>query len=185
VNAVPELPELLTRGNEREFLEWLFRTKSVNRDAIGALDVDEYVRSYRDPARMTAGFAYYRAVPSDSEQNKSAAPLMPPTLALGAEKGVGLALYHALKGHAHDLRRADRRVWPLPSRGVSRRACQTDSGFLGKSGFVKVGSYLVSGIVGVAVGCLYSLIGVKSPALPLVQRYIDFLVVRMRLSVSA
>jgi hypothetical protein len=82
LNAVPELPELLTRGKEREFLSWLFRTKSVNPHAIGPAALDEYLRTYGDPARMSAGFEYYRAVLTDIAQNKSAR-LKVPTLALG------------------------------------------------------------------------------------------------------
>ncbi len=104
LNAVPELPELLTRGKEREFLAWLFRTKAARPDAIGPDDLDEYVRSYGDPARMTAGFGYYRAVPADIAQNRAAPPLTMPVLALGAEKGVGTALFDALQGRADLLR---------------------------------------------------------------------------------
>jgi pimeloyl-ACP methyl ester carboxylesterase len=101
-NSVPELPELLTRGKEREFLGWLFRTKTVNHDAISPADLDEYLRTYSDPARMTAGFEYYRAVLTDIEQNKSGYLNMP-VLALGAEKGVGTTLYTALRKHVADL----------------------------------------------------------------------------------
>ena len=103
LNAVPELPELLTRGHERDFLAWLFRTKTANPDAIGPTDLDEYLRSYGDPARMAAGFAYYRAVPTDMEQNRAAPSLAMPVLALGAEKGVGTALHDALQGRAEHL----------------------------------------------------------------------------------
>jgi pimeloyl-ACP methyl ester carboxylesterase len=102
LNSVPELPELLTRGKEREFLGWLFRTKTVNPDAISPADLDEYLRTYSDPARMTAGFEYYRAVLTDIEQNKSGYLNMP-VLALGAEKGVGTTLYDALRKHVDDL----------------------------------------------------------------------------------
>ncbi len=103
LNAVAELPELLTRGKEREFLAWLFRTKSANPEAIGSADLDEYARTYKNSARMTAGFGYYRAVQTDIEQNKAAGRLVMPTLALGGEKSVGTALYEALKGHADHL----------------------------------------------------------------------------------
>ena len=101
-NSVPELPELLTRGKEREFLSWLFRTKAVNPDAIAPAALDEYLRTYGDPARMSAGSEYYRAVLADMAQNKGSR-LRAPTLALGGENGVGSALYEALKSHADDL----------------------------------------------------------------------------------
>ena len=103
LNAIPELPELLTRGKERAFLAWLFRAKAANPDAIGPADLDEYMRSYGDPARMSAGFSYYRAVPADVAQNRAAPSLPMPILALGGEKGVGTALRDALRGHAEHL----------------------------------------------------------------------------------
>jgi len=103
LNAVPDLPELLTRGKEREFLAWLFRTKAADPAAIGPADLDEYMRTYGDPARMSAGFEYYRAVPADMEQNRAAAKLSMPVLALGAEKGTRTALHEALQGHADRL----------------------------------------------------------------------------------
>lgn len=102
-NAVPEIPELLTTGHERELLAWLFRTKSVDPDTIGPADLDEYMRSYGDPARMTAGFAYYRAVPANIAQNRAASALSMPVLALGAEKGTGKAMLRALEPHAPHL----------------------------------------------------------------------------------
>lgn len=103
LNAVPDLPELLMQGKTRDFLAWLFRTKAADPRAIGPADVDEYVRRYDDPARMTAGFDYYRAVPASLAQNRAAARLTMPTLALGGEHGVGTALHDALRGHADRL----------------------------------------------------------------------------------
>ncbi len=102
-NAVPELPEMLTRGKERELLSWLFRTKSADANAIGPEDLDEYMRSYSDPRRMAAGFAYYRAVPMNIQKHQTAPALAMPTLALGGEKGVGMALYQSLRDRAESL----------------------------------------------------------------------------------
>ena len=99
-NAVEELPELLTEGRERVFLEWFFRTKSMVKGAITETDIEHYTASYSRPGRMSAGFNYYRAVPEDILQNSEApAPLMP-ILALGGEKGVGDSLLKALKAKA-------------------------------------------------------------------------------------
>ena len=99
-NAVEELPELLTQGREREFLDWLFRSKTMVKDAIGEADLDHYVQSYSRPGRMTAGFAYYRALLQSIAQNKAAATPSMPMLALGGEGGVGETLYMALKAKA-------------------------------------------------------------------------------------
>jgi pimeloyl-ACP methyl ester carboxylesterase len=102
-NAVEELPELLTRGREREFLGWLFRTKSVVQGAITAADLDEYVRRYSAPGRMSAGFEYYRAVPTSAQQNiRASAPCMS-ILALGGEGSLGDKLYLSLKAKSQHL----------------------------------------------------------------------------------
>ena len=99
-NAVEELPELLTEGRERVFLEWFFRTKSAIAGAITKSDIDYYAASYRRPGRMSAGFDYYRAVPTDIRQNSEAPTPEMPILALGGEKGVGDSLLKAMKAKA-------------------------------------------------------------------------------------
>lgn len=95
-NAVEELPELLTDGKEREFLEFLFRSKSLVPGAISDHDLDIYARSYARPGRMKAGFEYYRAVPTSAEQNREA-QLPMPVLALGSQTGVRDSLVRALR----------------------------------------------------------------------------------------
>lgn len=97
-NAVPGLPETLTRGREEAFLRWFFDNKTQVRSAISEDDLAEYLRSYRQPERMSAGFEYYRAVPTDLRQNAAtvAQPLPMPILALGASKGTGDGLLKAM-----------------------------------------------------------------------------------------
>jgi len=97
-NAVPGLPEELTRGREEVFLRWFFDNKTEVRSAISEEDLTEYLRSYRQPDRMTAGFEYYRAVPTDILQNAETTrkPLQMPILALGASKGTGDGLLKAM-----------------------------------------------------------------------------------------
>ncbi len=102
-NAVPELPERLTVGRERVYLDWLFETKTRIAGAIGSDDIDEYLRCYRQPERMSAGFNYYRAVPASIAALADAPPLAMPVLALGAEHGVGKGLAEALAPHCSDL----------------------------------------------------------------------------------
>ena len=99
-NAVEGLPELLTQGREHVFLDWLFRSKTMVKNAIGEADLDHYVQSYSRPGRMTAGFAYYRALLHSIAQNQAATPPSMPVRALGGEGGVGEALYTALKARA-------------------------------------------------------------------------------------
>lgn len=87
-HAVPDLPEELTAGRERQYLSWFFRTKAVRQNAIAPEDVNEYVRRYSAPGAMRAGFEYYRAVPADITQNQQSikTKLSMPVLAIGGDQ---------------------------------------------------------------------------------------------------
>jgi pimeloyl-ACP methyl ester carboxylesterase len=89
-----DIPELLTTGNEREYLSWHYRGLAYNREAITEADIDTYVSSYSSPGGMRAGFEYYRAFPENAEQNKalSETKLKIPVLAIGGD------IYPALGG---------------------------------------------------------------------------------------
>jgi pimeloyl-ACP methyl ester carboxylesterase len=102
-NAVPDLPEQLTQGRERIYLEWLFKAKTRVADAIRPEDIDVYMRCFGQPERMSAGFNYYRAVPASSAALAKAPPLTMPVLALGAEFGVGGGLAQAMQTRCKNL----------------------------------------------------------------------------------
>ncbi len=87
LHQLPDLPEALTAGKEREYLSWFYTTFAYNPYAITQADVDEYVRHYSAPGGMRAGFEYYRAFPITEEQNKvhASVKLPMPVLALGGE----------------------------------------------------------------------------------------------------
>ena len=104
-HAVPEVPEMLTAGREREYLGWFFRTKAARPDAIPAAVIDLYARAYSVPGGMKAGFAYYRAVFDDIDQNaiSKKTPLAMPVLALGGDHAVGDALRQAMTAAASDV----------------------------------------------------------------------------------
>jgi pimeloyl-ACP methyl ester carboxylesterase len=85
-HMTPDLPEALTRGRERTYLSWFYRTFAYRPDAITAADLDEYVRTYSQPGAMRAGFAYYRALLQDVADNRAVLAhdkLAMPVLALG------------------------------------------------------------------------------------------------------
>jgi pimeloyl-ACP methyl ester carboxylesterase len=104
-HAVPDIPEMLTAGREREYLSWYFHTKAAHPDAIAPSAVDVYVKAYSTPGAMHAGFAYYRAVFDDTDQNalSKQTPLAMPVLALGGESAVGDALRKAMATAATDV----------------------------------------------------------------------------------
>jgi pimeloyl-ACP methyl ester carboxylesterase len=100
-NRLNDLPEILVRGHEREYLTWIFMNKTVKNWVITSDDLDEYVRVFTKPGAVRASFAYYRAAfsPEGLAQNKEWAQqkLKMPILAVGSSNGVGDLLYKTLR----------------------------------------------------------------------------------------
>jgi pimeloyl-ACP methyl ester carboxylesterase len=90
-NTLPDLPEILTQGRERELLDWLFERKSEHPDRISRARRSRYVECYSRPGGMSQGFAYYRAVAQSAQQNLafSEKKLPMPVLALGGKSATG------------------------------------------------------------------------------------------------
>lgn len=89
-HLTPDLPEALTAGREEIYLGWFYRSFAYRPDAIGPLDLAEYLRTYREPGAMRAGFAYYRALPQDIADNQASIArlkLPMPVLAMGGAVG--------------------------------------------------------------------------------------------------
>jgi pimeloyl-ACP methyl ester carboxylesterase len=94
-NYVPELPELLVVGREREFLTWSFRTKSADWSAaFDKVSLDIYVNAYSAPGRWSGGMGYYRSIFESMEQNRATAStrLTMPVLAIGGSASLGEAM---------------------------------------------------------------------------------------------
>jgi pimeloyl-ACP methyl ester carboxylesterase len=94
LNQVPDVPEFLVEGKEREYLSWFYQNEAYNSAAISQADIDEYTSHYSAPGGMRAGFEYYRAIPEDTSQNLnySKTKLIIPVLAIGAG-------YHKYEGN--------------------------------------------------------------------------------------
>ena len=112
-HMTPDLPEALIQGREDTYLSWFYRTFAYRHDAIGPDDLKEYLRTYRQPGAMRAGFAYYRAIPRDVADNKAIIDrfkLPMPVLAMGGAssyphaRGRGSAPEQSLKRVAVDVR---------------------------------------------------------------------------------
>lgn len=91
-HMTPDLPEALTQGRERAYLEWFYRHFAYRPDAIGEADIAEYLRTYTLPGAMRAGFAYYRALPQDIADNRARiaeGKLPMPVLGMGGAKAYG------------------------------------------------------------------------------------------------
>jgi len=68
--AVPDLPEALIAGKEREFLTHFYRSWSYNPEMLTAAEVDVYVRAYSQPGTVRGSCADYRAAAQDVAQDE-------------------------------------------------------------------------------------------------------------------
>ena len=102
-HLVPDLPEALTFGRERIYLEWFFNWGTDQAGVFTEADINEYVRAYAQAGAMRAGFNMYRALPQDIADNYatlSAGFKLPmPTLGLGGggSRGRGELVVESLK----------------------------------------------------------------------------------------
>ncbi len=102
-HQVPDLPEALTYGRERIYLEFFFRNGCDVADAFDEADIAEYVRAYSQPGAMRAGFNFYRALSKDVADNRatleSSFKLPMPTLGLGGggSRGRGELVVESLR----------------------------------------------------------------------------------------
>ena len=104
-NTLPELPEILTQGRERELLDWLFEHKAQHPERITSANRDRYVECYSRKGAMSNGFAYYRAAAQSAAQNAefSRTKLPMPVLALGGEIAGGDALRQSMGALAQSV----------------------------------------------------------------------------------
>lgn len=108
-HQTPDLPEALVIGREDIYFGWFYRNYGHRPDAIPDADIAEYLRIYRQPGALRAGFAYYRAIPQDIADNQalSASGKLPmPVLALGGDSSWGrrMEVVESLRRMATDVR---------------------------------------------------------------------------------
>jgi pimeloyl-ACP methyl ester carboxylesterase len=91
---VPDLPEALLEGKEREYISWFMKGLAYNPSAFTEEDIDVFASHVSAPGGMRAAFEHFRAFPVDAEQNKESAKakITIPVLALGGD------IYPALGG---------------------------------------------------------------------------------------
>ena len=103
-----DLPEALVAGREDIYFGWFYRNYGHRPDAIPEADIAEYLRVYRQPGALRAGFSYYRAIPQDIADNEAIAArfrLPMPVLALGGDSGWGrrMEVVESLRRLADDV----------------------------------------------------------------------------------
>jgi pimeloyl-ACP methyl ester carboxylesterase len=105
-HAIPEIPEWLTQGREREYISHFLRGFGVvDPFAVEEATIDEYVRCYTGPGAWRSGLQYYKAWWTDIEQNLAHAQhkLEMPVLALGGEHAAGAFVGSAYEQVASDV----------------------------------------------------------------------------------
>ena len=70
-NSVPDLPEALTQGRERLYLDQFWSRLTYNPRGFQEADIQEFLRTYTAVGAMRAGFDYYRTFDQDGAANKA------------------------------------------------------------------------------------------------------------------
>lgn len=71
-HLVPELPETLLAGREREYVEWFLTAKALAPDAFKPADVDHYAAAVAADGGLHASLAYYREAADSARRNHEA-----------------------------------------------------------------------------------------------------------------
>ncbi|MCC6780428.1 MAG: alpha/beta fold hydrolase [Hyphomicrobiales bacterium] len=106
-NMLPDLPEILVDGRERELLRWLFASRTPTPGVFTDADLDEYARVYRGKAAIASAVGYYRAIPESIAQVellRRGPKVAMPVLAVAAAAGVGTPMIDAVRSVADDMR---------------------------------------------------------------------------------
>jgi pimeloyl-ACP methyl ester carboxylesterase len=104
-HAVPDIPEMLIRGHEREYLSMWFLNAAYDPTAALA-DIDFYVSAVKQPGALRAGLEYYKAFFQSGEQVRLLAEekLDIPVLAIAGEAGLGTWTLQSMEQVANDVR---------------------------------------------------------------------------------
>jgi hypothetical protein len=95
LHAVPELPEQLVTGREREYLGYFYDLLSAHPGLPSLASRAEQIAAYESVGALAAGFEWYRALAGDTEHNQAMGagpPIQTPLLYLRGEKERGGAL---------------------------------------------------------------------------------------------
>lgn len=94
-NYLPELPEELVVGREKNFVEWIFRHRVAHPEVISRETIAEYVRLYSRPGAFIEALGYYRVIFESGAQNReqaAAGKIKVPVLGIGGAQWLGEAI---------------------------------------------------------------------------------------------
>lgn len=89
--SVPNFPEMLITGKEKEYFNYFMKHETHNPQAIAPDALDEYVRCYSAPGGIRSMCEIYRATLDDADQIREVSKnkLKMPVLAVGSEYFIG------------------------------------------------------------------------------------------------
>ena len=81
-HAIPELPEKLVTGHQREYFDYFIGMLVGNKRAVTPELRDVFARAYERPAALKTGFDWYRALEADAKHNAQPVQVSTPLLYL-------------------------------------------------------------------------------------------------------
>jgi pimeloyl-ACP methyl ester carboxylesterase len=108
-HSVPDIPEMLVAGRERQYLQAFYNARIFNAGAITEEDLDLYASAYAAAGAMRAAFNLYRAFDQDVADNRAAlaraGKLDIPVLSIGgAASTTGPVLESMIREVANNVR---------------------------------------------------------------------------------
>lgn len=103
---VPDFPELLITGKEREYFTYFIKHECYDPTAISEDNLNEYIRCYSSPGGLRCCFEIYRATLKSGVQNKESAKtkLKMPVLAVGSQYFIAADNERQMRQVAEDVR---------------------------------------------------------------------------------
>ncbi|MGW7534053.1 alpha/beta fold hydrolase [Amycolatopsis sp. NPDC054798] len=71
-HLVPDLPETLLAGREREYVDWFLNVKALSPDTFDSVEVDHYAAAIAAEGGLRASLAYYRDAAESARKNRAA-----------------------------------------------------------------------------------------------------------------
>ncbi|MER8886635.1 alpha/beta hydrolase [Mesorhizobium sp. M0663] len=95
-HAIPELPEVLVTGHEREYFDFFTNFLAGRKEAVTEKHRAAFTKAYERPEALKAGFDWYRAFEADAKKNMRHKRIRTPMLYLrGNADGRGIEDYVA------------------------------------------------------------------------------------------
>ncbi|MEV4148009.1 alpha/beta hydrolase [Amycolatopsis sp. NPDC049691] len=69
---MPELPETLLAGRERDYVGWFLTAKALSPSTFGSAEIDHYAAAIAAEGGLRASLAYYRDAAESARKNREA-----------------------------------------------------------------------------------------------------------------